>query len=276
MCAVAEATSGEQSVTKGQVAEAFAGIAASYGSGLPFFEVFGRDLIEAAAIVPGERVLDLACGRGACLRPAAEAVGASGFVLGVDLSPAMIELTDKELVRDGIANARVEVGDAEHLNLDGESFDAVTCGFAVFMFPALAQALSECRRVLKDGGRFAASTFADGMLDYPWLPELLSDFGLMAPMKPMLGADALTEALLATGFDRVQSTRSERRFVFTDLDSYLSWVDAHAFGAFVRRLDPADVTRFRDQCDAHLAEDEGPEGYVLVKKVDLTIAHQTS
>jgi hypothetical protein len=98
----------------------------------------------------------------------------------------------------------------------------------------------------------------------------------MEPMKPMLGADALTEALLATGFDHVQSARSERRFVFTDLDSYLSWVDAHAFGAFVRRLDPADVTGFRNQCDARLAAEEGPEGYVLVKHVDLTIAHRTS
>jgi hypothetical protein len=90
------------------------------------------------------------------------------------------------------------------------------------MFPALDQALGECRRVLRDAGRFAASTFADGMLDYPWLPQLLSNFGLMAPMKPMLGAAALTEALTATGFARVQNTPSERRFVFTDLDAYLS------------------------------------------------------
>jgi ubiquinone/menaquinone biosynthesis C-methylase UbiE len=273
---VSDPTSRRQGFGKDQIVESFAGIASSYGSGLPFFEAFGRDLIEATALAPGERVLDLACGRGACLRPASEAVGPTGFVFGVDLSPAMIELMAEELRRDGIANARVKVGDAEQLDLAAESFDAVTCGFAVFMFPALHQALSECRRVLRDGGRFAASTFADGMLDYPWLPELLSDFGLMEPMKPMLGVAALTEALEATGFARVQHTLSERRFTFTDLDAYLSWVGAHAFGAIVRRLDTADMARFRDKCATRLAEAQAPEGFVLVKQVELTLAHRVS
>ena len=273
MCAVT--TSDEQGFTKDRVAQTFAGIAASYGSGLAFFEAFGRDLVEVTALAPGERVLDLACGRGACLRPAAEAVGPSGFVLGMDLSPAMIELTAEELRRDGISNARVSVGDAEQLDLDPASFDAVTCGFAVFMFPSLDQALGECRRVLRSRGRFAASTFADGMLDYPWLPELLSDFGLMEPMKPMLGAVALTDVLSAAGFESVRSTRSERRFLFADLDAYLSWVHAHAFGALLRQLEQANMERFEDQCATRLAEHQVPEGYELIKKVDLTVAHRS-
>jgi O-methyltransferase/aklanonic acid methyltransferase len=52
------------------VAGVFGRSAASYDSVIPFFGTFGRLLVDAAALRPGERVLDLACGRGACALPA--------------------------------------------------------------------------------------------------------------------------------------------------------------------------------------------------------------
>jgi O-methyltransferase/aklanonic acid methyltransferase len=111
-------------------------------------------LVAAAGVQLGERVLDLACGRGACLRAALGAVGADGFVLGVDFAPAMVEMMAEELRSNGARNAEVRLGDAEHLDLPDGSFDVVTCGFSVFFFPAPEVALTGCRRVLKPGGRF--------------------------------------------------------------------------------------------------------------------------
>jgi ubiquinone/menaquinone biosynthesis C-methylase UbiE len=261
-------------VTKERLVHDFAEMARSYGTGLDFFERFGRDLVAAVAPQPGERVLDLACGRGACLRPTADAVGPNGFVLGIDLSPAMIELTGDDLRRGEVDNAEVRVGDAEHLELDAESFDVVTCGLAVFLFPATAVALGECRRVLRPGGRFAASTFADGHLEYPWLPELLAQVGLMGPMQPMPGSQALTQVLSATGFERVTTTTSEQRFVFADLDAYLLWMRGHALGRMLNRLDADGLQRFEQECERRLEPQRGPEGYELVKQVDLTVAHR--
>jgi ubiquinone/menaquinone biosynthesis C-methylase UbiE len=59
----------------------FGRMAPTYDSGLSLFEIFGGDLVAAPEVGPGERVLDIACGRGACLRPAAQA-----WVVGVECS----------------------------------------------------------------------------------------------------------------------------------------------------------------------------------------------
>jgi len=77
-------------------AEAIAGVfsraAATYDTVIPFFARFGAGLVERAPILPGDRVLDVGCGRGATLLPAAGRVGPTGTVLGVDLAPDMIVL----------------------------------------------------------------------------------------------------------------------------------------------------------------------------------------
>ena len=207
-------------------------------------------------------------------------MGVDGHVLGIDLSPAMVELTAEELRRDGLVNAEVRVGDAEHLDLSDGSFDVVTCGFAVFHFPAPVVAMAESRRVLRGGGRFAASTFADRTLDYPWLREVAEQVGLMGEMqhrfgtRPMLGAGELSQILADAGFDRVVMTTSERRFVFADVEAYMRWVRTQGFGVFVNRLDERDLQRFREGCAERLNDHRAADGYELLKRVDLTVAHR--
>jgi len=61
------------------------------------FRYFGARLVEAAGVEPGDRVLDVATGRGAVLFPAAERVGPTGEVTGIDLSPEMVRLTGADL-----------------------------------------------------------------------------------------------------------------------------------------------------------------------------------
>jgi len=58
---------------------------------LPFWHEYGRRTVQRLALAPGARVLDLCCGTGAATLPAARAVGPSGSVLGVDLTPALVE-----------------------------------------------------------------------------------------------------------------------------------------------------------------------------------------
>ncbi len=270
---------GDKADAKARVLSMFTEMAPTYGAGADLFDVFGRALVDAAAIQPGELVLDLACGRGACLRPASQAVGVGGHVVGLDLSPRMVELTADELRRDEVANAEVRVGDAEHLDFADESFDVLTCGFGVFFFPQPAASI-EARRVLRAGGRFAASTFTDTLLDYPWLPEVIEEIGLPNEMRtrsgqtaPLLKADGLSQILSDVGFERVAITSSEHRFVFPDVDGYLLWVRSHAFGALLSRLSERDLRRFRDGCERRLRDHEAADGYELVKRVHLTVAH---
>ena len=61
--------------------------------GVPWFQPIALRLVTELAVQPGERVLDIGCGRGAALFPLAEAAGPAGSVVGIDLSPRMVELT---------------------------------------------------------------------------------------------------------------------------------------------------------------------------------------
>nr|WP_308784713.1 methyltransferase domain-containing protein [Phytohabitans houttuyneae] len=82
-------------------------------TGVAFFDPIGAALAERAGLRAGERVLDVGCGRGASLLPAAEAVGPSGVAAGIDLAPGMVAATAAEARRRGLTQVHVKVGDAE-------------------------------------------------------------------------------------------------------------------------------------------------------------------
>jgi ubiquinone/menaquinone biosynthesis C-methylase UbiE len=109
-------------------------------------------LVEAAALQPGMRVLDLACGTGEPAITLAAAVGPSGQVIATDLVPGMLAAALENSQRAGVANVSFQPADAENLEFANESFDAVTCRFGLMFVPDAARALGEIRRVLKPGG----------------------------------------------------------------------------------------------------------------------------
>lgn len=160
-------------------------IADAYGRAAPIFDrvgprvfsYFGQWLVEQAGVRAGERVLDVACGRGASLLPASEAAGASGLVLGIDLSEGMIKALAEDVRDQQRTNVGVCVMDAEHLEFPDDSFDCALCGFAIFFFPHLEQALGEMRRVLKPGGRIAVTTWdKSGDEGWEWYIDLLKSY----------------------------------------------------------------------------------------------------
>ncbi|WP_155342239.1 class I SAM-dependent methyltransferase, partial [Acrocarpospora corrugata] len=148
--------------------------------GVDFFGPVGARL--ALHAQPGERVLDVGCGRGASLFPAAERVGPTGFVHGVDLAPGMVREAGAELERRGVTNARVTLGDAESLDFPDESFDAVQSGLVIFFVPDMPQAAREIARVLRPGGRLALATFAEDREEDQTLQATLRN--LLTPYLP--------------------------------------------------------------------------------------------
>ena len=124
---------------------------------------FGRDqrwkarLIARAAIAPGERVLDVACGTGD-LAFAASRCGAQ--IVGIDLTPAMIEhARGRARVEPGGDRIFWAVGDMTHLPLADASCDVVTTGYGLRNVPDLRAALAEIHRVLRPGGRLYSLDF---------------------------------------------------------------------------------------------------------------------
>jgi SAM-dependent methyltransferase len=106
-------------------------------------------LLDAAAVGIGHTVLDVACGTGVVAAAAAERVGPSGAVTGVDINPGMIAIAART---DGVRWAQA---DAARLPFPDGGFDRVLCQAGLQFVPDRLGALREMRRVLRPGGRVA-------------------------------------------------------------------------------------------------------------------------
>ncbi len=147
------------------------------GSGPKYFTYFGERLVEFAGVKEGERVLDVASGKGASLFSAAEKVGKSGVVTGIDIAEGMVNEIDLEKQRRGVKNVHAMVMDAEKLEFPNETFQHILCGFGVFFLPNYKVAFNEFMRVLKNGGRFSFTTFLRNEDEkFMWLNELFDKY----------------------------------------------------------------------------------------------------
>lgn len=114
------------------------------------------ELLRTADLQLGERVVDVACGTGVITRAAAERVGPTGTVVGVDIAPDMVATAAKVPA----AGAPIEwrEGDAVSLPLPDESCDVALCQLSLMFLPDKAAAIAEMRRVLAPGGRVLVNT----------------------------------------------------------------------------------------------------------------------
>jgi ubiquinone/menaquinone biosynthesis C-methylase UbiE len=113
-------------------------------------------MLNLANLHSGDKVLDVAAGTGDQTILAARRVGPTGYVLAIDLSASMLEFAN-EAVRDaGLTNIETRVMNAENIDLDRDSFDAVICRMGLMVFPNPVKALAEMRRVVKPGKKVVA------------------------------------------------------------------------------------------------------------------------
>jgi SAM-dependent methyltransferase len=123
----------------------------------------------------GETVLDLGSGAGIDCFLAAREVGPSGHVIGVDMTPSMIERARANAARDHIDNVEFRLGEIEHLPVADASVDLVISNCVVNLSPDKPQVFREALRALKPGGRLLVS---DLVLTRPLTPELQKDVDL--------------------------------------------------------------------------------------------------
>ena len=134
--------------------------------GVDLFQPVAAGLVDALDPQPGERALDVGCGRGAVLSRLADAVTERGTVTGIDVSPRMVESTAADVAGAGLTWVEVVVGDAMAPAVAPSSFDVVASSLVLFFLPDPLEALRAWRELLVEGGRVGVSTF--GPYDQAW------------------------------------------------------------------------------------------------------------
>ena len=193
-----------------------------------YMEAWTCDLLELAALVPGERVLDLACGTGQVARHAANHVGPTGQVTGLDLNAGMLNIARAIPANSGPRIDWVERS-ALALELPDASFDVVLCQQGLQFFPDRHTALREVYRVLSEGGRAFLSVWA-----MPWNPynvavgnafERCVDIDTATRYRATRASSpdggALQSMMLECGFQRVEVSPRSLNLHLPFLDSFI-------------------------------------------------------
>jgi ubiquinone/menaquinone biosynthesis C-methylase UbiE len=180
-----------------------------------------RAVLDAAALAPGERVIDVACGTGMVALPAARAVGPRGAVLATDIAQGMVDDTARRAAEWSLTNVAVERRDAEDLG-PHSGFDVALCSLGLMYVPAPSVALAEMARVLRPGGRGVVAVWGErrncGWAEIFPIVEarVASDvcplfFGLGAP-------GALAALARQSGFVGIDEHRIDTELVYADAE----------------------------------------------------------
>jgi ubiquinone/menaquinone biosynthesis C-methylase UbiE len=111
--------------------------------------------IDQANVQPGEKVLEVAVGPGLTAVELARRVGKETTLYGMDLSTAMLELTEQRLRSNGFTQFELKEGRAQEIPFDANTFDLLYNGYMLDLIPEMEMPgiLAEFRRVLRPGGR---------------------------------------------------------------------------------------------------------------------------
>ena len=110
---------------------------------MAFLDRYGRRTVERLSLPRGARVLDVCCGSGNSALPAADAVGAKGKVLAVDLADEMLALGRTKAQAAGLRCVEFRRADMTALGFPDNHFDAVVCVFGIFFVPDMESQVAE-------------------------------------------------------------------------------------------------------------------------------------
>lgn len=162
------------------------------------------DPVTIASLQPGERVLDLGSGGGIDCFMAARQVGTDGYVIGVDMTPAMLAKANTNKVNLGVTNVEFRHGQIEALPVDDNSIDVLMSNCVINLAPDKAVVFREAFRVLKPGGRVAVS---DIVTEGEFSDELRADFSRWAEcVTGAIDVKQYTDLMRSAGFTEIVVT----------------------------------------------------------------------
>lgn len=260
-----------------RIAGVFGRAAAVYDTVIPFFAEFGARLVALAELQLGESVLDVGCGRGATLFPAADRVGVDGRVVGVDLSEEMVRLLESDVARRGLHHATVRQMDAHVLDVDPGTFDVVLCSFVLHLLPDPEGAAAAMVGALRVGGRCAAASPTGAQPDWDFLGPLFGDHArragvaMVMPFRPQFDVAAL---LAGAGLEVTTALTERVEFHFADEQAWWDWAWSHGMRALLEALTPSDLAALKRDLYAELDRIRTAAGIPMAQTAAFVVAEK--
>ena len=196
------------------------------------------DPITLAGLQPGQTVLDLGSGGGIDCFLAAKQVGETGRVIGVDMTPEMLEKAQRNKAKMGATNVEFRQGFIEALPIESAMVDVIISNCVVNLSPDKPAVFREAFRVLKPGGRVAIS---DIMVQGRFSPEQRANMNDWAAC--ITGAEAIEDyaaAMAAAGFTHI-AIRDKAAPEIELTYSALNLSSPRLFSARITAVKPANV-----------------------------------
>ena len=211
-------------------------VASTYEAvGVPWFVPIAEGLVSRLAPAPGERALDIGCGKGAATFALARSVGSSGHVTAIDLSSGMVEAARSEADRLGLTGVDWAVMDGSSPALPMSSFDLIASSLVLFFLPDPRAALIAWNELLRPGGRLGVTTFGPRDPQWvtlddvftPYLPPQMLDARTSGDSGPFSSDEGVEQLMAGAGFAEPSTSRFPVSVAFADVEGWANWSRSH-------------------------------------------------
>jgi SAM-dependent methyltransferase len=222
-------------------------------------------LVELAGVTAGQAVLDVACGTGVVARAAADSVGPSGRVVGVDLNPAMLAVARR--LRSDLEWRQADAG---ALELPDASFDVVLCQSGLMFVSDVVRALREMARVVRPGGTVGVQVWErrESQPGYAPLIEAAARHagpdavGLLSTYFSLGDLDEFATRFAAAGLEITATRTREGAVRLPSLDAFVT-VEVEG-SPLVERITPEEYASIRADAVRDLAAYAAADGTAAV------------
>lgn len=219
-----------------------------------YWQFLSTQTVDRLGLHSGERVLDVACGTGSALLPAARAVGPTGSVVGVDYAEQMLAIARDKVAASGLTNVEIVVGDMTSLDFPFTSFDAVMSVLGLFFVDDMAGAVRSFWGLLRPGGRLAITVLGPAFFD-PLRDVFVDavaaerpDIDVVQPWRRTEDVEILRRVFVEAGVSEVTIESEDHRIPLRSPNDWWRIVLGTGLRRTVTQLDGEAATRVRDVC----------------------------
>ena len=221
---------------------------------LSFWNRFGSNTVENLDLKVGDRTLDVCCGSGASAIPAAQEVGSTGKVIGVDLADSLLDLARQKAIKQGLENIEFRCSDFTELGYPDNHFDAIACIFGIFFVDDMQAALRELLRMLHPSGKLAITSWGNNVFEpgnsffkqtvQAVHPDL---FNKCPPWEAIKTPQTLTDLILSAGATEVEIITESTIHPLTQPDDWWTIMLGGGFRGVIEKLEPGTRAKVYQQ-----------------------------